>query len=236
MYHNIHSLCGCVLYVCVLCNCCVIFDCYWNRALLLLLKKWSFVYPSWSSNYCMQHWCQRWDLKTTMAQFNLPLPEITVDDLKCSWTCFDLIANTKEWNKQKHIAVLPGLLWGNQVDYFLEISEEKKTTLTTLKAVLAECAGLSTVPLQAAMKVMNMKQQEKQRVVDYATSLHEKAFREGPQQQTPDIPSTSAKVSDGTTAMHAWVSKYFWRGNPLFSTKLWKLPLILNLCSILMIG
>ena len=118
-----------------------------------------------------------------MAQFDLPLPEITVDDFERAWTRFLLVADAKEWNEQKRVAVLPALLRGSLVDYFLEVGEEEKTTLTKLKAALAERAGLSTDPLEAARKFMNMNQQEKQRVADYATSLRglfEKAHKDEP--------------------------------------------------------
>lgn len=118
-----------------------------------------------------------------MAQFDLPLPEITVDDFERAWTRFHLVADAKEWNEQKRLAVVPALLRGRLVDYFLEIGEEEKASLTKLKAALAERAGLSTDPLEAARKFMNMNQREKQRVADYATSLREvfeKAHKDEP--------------------------------------------------------
>ena len=61
-----------------------------------------------------------------MAQFDSPLPKITVEDFKCSWTHFGLVADAKEWNEDKHLSVIPLLLWGSLLDYFLEVAAEER--------------------------------------------------------------------------------------------------------------
>ena len=48
-----------------------------------------------------------------MSQFNLPLPEITVEDFEHSWTHFGVIADANNWNKEKHLPVVPALLQGS---------------------------------------------------------------------------------------------------------------------------
>ena len=35
------------------------------------------------------------------AQLDLPLPEITVEDFKRACTCFELVADAKDWNENK---------------------------------------------------------------------------------------------------------------------------------------
>jgi len=51
-----------------------------------------------------------------MAQsFDLPLPEITVNDFWHSWTRFELVATAKEWNEAKQKLKLPTLLRGKLV-------------------------------------------------------------------------------------------------------------------------
>ena len=57
-----------------------------------------------------------------MAQFDLPLPEITVEDFERSWTRFGLVANAKEWNEERRLSVIPALLHGSLLDHFLESS------------------------------------------------------------------------------------------------------------------
>ena len=78
-----------------------------------------------------------------MAQFDLPLPEITAEEFERSWTRFCLVADAKEWNEEKRLSVIPALLRGSLVDQFLEVSAEEKKTVSELKAALAERAGLT---------------------------------------------------------------------------------------------
>ena len=85
-----------------------------------------------------------------MAQFDLPLPEITVEDFERSWTHFGLVADTKEWNEDKRLSVIPALLQGSLLDHFLEVPAEERKTVSGLKEALAERAGLTTDTLKAA--------------------------------------------------------------------------------------
>lgn len=66
----------------------------------------------------------------TIKLFDLPQPEIMLDNFEGAWRCVHLVAYVMEWNKQKRIAVLPALLRGRFVDQFLEVGEEDKTKLT----------------------------------------------------------------------------------------------------------
>lgn len=106
-----------------------------------------------------------------MAQFDLPLPEITVEDFERSWTRFGLVADAKEWNEDKRLSVIPALLRGSLLDHFLEVPADERKTVSALKEALAERAGLTTDSLKAAQKFMEVNQREKQRVTEYAREL-----------------------------------------------------------------
>ena len=88
-----------------------------------------------------------------MAQFDLPLPEITAEDFERPWTCFCLVTDAKEQNEEKRLSIIPALLRGSWLDHFLEIAVDERETVSGLKAALAECAGLTTNTLTAALKI-----------------------------------------------------------------------------------
>ena len=51
-----------------------------------------------------------------MAQLELPLPELVAEDFTHNWTWF-------EWNKGKQLAVIPTLLRGKLIDYFVDLND-----------------------------------------------------------------------------------------------------------------
>ena len=53
------------------------------------------------------------------------LPEITSDNFSRSWTRFELVATAKEWNAAKQLVVVPTLLHGKLIDYYLNLSANK---------------------------------------------------------------------------------------------------------------
>ena len=57
-------------------------------------------------------------LTFSMAQVELSLPELIVEDFQCGWTRFEFIAAAKEWNTNKQLAVIPTLLRGRLIDYY----------------------------------------------------------------------------------------------------------------------
>ena len=76
-----------------------------------------------------------------MAQMELPLPELIVEDFQRGWTRFEFVAAAKEWNTNKQLAVIPTLLRGRLIDYYIELDDDTKGDLKLLKAVLQERTG-----------------------------------------------------------------------------------------------
>ena len=46
----------------------------------------------------------------TTSTFDIPLPEITVEDFSRAWTQFELVSSAKAWEVDKQAAILPTLL------------------------------------------------------------------------------------------------------------------------------
>jgi len=61
---------------------------------------------------------------TMAATLDLPLPEITVEDFGCAWTRFELVVKAKEWDAARQNLVLPTLLRGKLVQFYIEASDE----------------------------------------------------------------------------------------------------------------
>ena len=88
-----------------------------------------------------------------------------------------LAATAKQWQEEKQLQILPTLLRGTLVDYYMDLSEEEKKSLEGLKQALERKAGIKKDPLVAAKYFNSRHQDDKERVVDYATQLR-KAFIE----------------------------------------------------------
>ena len=116
-------------------------------------------------------------VRSGMAQLEITLPEILVDDFERCWTRFELVAKAKEWNEDKQLSVIPALLRGKLLDAYMDIPEERKRTLAALKAALAEHTGITKDPLAAAKLFAIRDQQRQEKVADYATEL-KKLFTE----------------------------------------------------------
>ena len=84
-----------------------------------------------------------------MAQFDLLLPEITTKEFSRAWTRFELVSTAKEWNTEKQVMILPTLLHGKLVDYYVELDEALKTSMKLLKTALMMRAGLIKDPITA---------------------------------------------------------------------------------------
>lgn len=113
-----------------------------------------------------------------MAQsLELPLPEITTEDFARAWTRFELVATAKKWDAAKQLSYLPTLLRGKLIDIYLELSEESKTDMKTLRAALAEKSGVTKGALSAAKAFMERTQRPEEKVADYASQL-KKLFKE----------------------------------------------------------
>ena len=107
----------------------------------------------------------------TMAQLELPLPELLAEDLKQGWTRFEFVATAKEWNEAKQLTVIPTLLRGKLIDYYVELEDEVKNDVKLLKAALEEQAGKKEDPLVASRNFNLHSQTPGERVADFASSL-----------------------------------------------------------------
>lgn len=112
-----------------------------------------------------------------MARLEVPLPEISPEDFDRSWARFELVAKAKEWGDEKQLAVLPTLLRGKLLDYYLDLSVDEKASLAALKTALVKRAGLGTDPLIAAREFMNRNQGDHETTADYMIAL-KKLFRQ----------------------------------------------------------
>ena len=52
------------------------------------------------------------------------------------------MASAKKWDNSKQKTILPALLWGKLVDYYVEQSEEFRATLSVVKKALMKKSGL----------------------------------------------------------------------------------------------
>ena len=49
-------------------------------------------------------------VRSGMATFDLPFPEIVVEEFLRAWNQFELVSAAKEWNDEKLASILPTLL------------------------------------------------------------------------------------------------------------------------------
>ena len=68
-----------------------------------------------------------------MAKSSIPpLPEICIEDFKHSWTKFHLAVAANNWEKEKELAVLPALLRGKLVEYYVTLEDDEKDDPETI--------------------------------------------------------------------------------------------------------
>ena len=79
----------------------------------------------------------------TMAQSELPLPEVTMEDFLHAWKRFELVATAKEYRSspENRAKVLPMLLQGKLVDIYIALNKE-----ADMKKALMKKAGLIKDP------------------------------------------------------------------------------------------
>jgi len=106
-----------------------------------------------------------------MAQLELPLSELVAEDFKRSWTCFEFVASAKEWDDAKQLTVIPALLRGKLIDYYVDFDNATKGDLKLLRAALEERAGKKEDPLAASRSFNQRSQGQGERVSDFASSL-----------------------------------------------------------------
>ena len=106
-----------------------------------------------------------------MAQFNLPLPEITPKELTRAWTRFELVAAAKEWSTERQTAILPTLLRGKLVDHYVNLEATTRADLKQLKTALMTKAGLAQDSLTAGKMFMSRCQRPGEKAEDIADEL-----------------------------------------------------------------
>ena len=115
----------------------------------------------------MLHGCQKWD----MAQFDLPLPEITPEEFTRAWTRFELVAAAKQWSTERQAAILSILLRGKLVDHYVELDMTTRTDLKQLKTALMTKAGLTQDSLMAGKMFILRCQCPGRQAEDFADEL-----------------------------------------------------------------
>lgn len=119
-----------------------------------------------------------------MVELEVSLPEITVDDFSRAFVRFELVAAAKEWNAAKQLAVLPALLRGKLLDYYLDLGDDEKATLKALKEALKKKAGIDKNPLKPSKLFNERSQGPQEKPVDFASDL-KKLFQQAfPEEDT----------------------------------------------------
>ena len=108
---------------------------------------------------------------------DLPLPEITIKDFDHAWKRFELVSAAKEWNADKQKVILPTLLRGKLLDYYVECNEETRGNLARLKVSLMKKAGLVRDSLISSRIFMERNQAPEEKVTDFVVEL-KKLFKE----------------------------------------------------------
>ena len=64
-----------------------------------------------------------------------------MEDFHHAWTCFEFVATAKEWNANEQLVVIPTLLRGKLMNYYVELDGDTKGDLVVLKDALEEQAS-----------------------------------------------------------------------------------------------
>ena len=105
------------------------------------------------------------------------LSEITTEVFSCAWIRFELVSTAQEWNTEKQVMILPTLLQGKLVDYYVELDEAVKATIKLLKTALMTRAGLIEDPLTAGKIFISHCQHTNEKAEDFANDLR-KLFKQ----------------------------------------------------------
>ena len=102
---------------------------------------------------------------------DLPLPKITSEEFHQAWTRFELVASAKEWNGERKKLVLPTLLCGKLVEYYVDADKMTHGNFANLKTFLMIKVGLVRDPLMSGQLFMSHSQQPRERILDYVVDL-----------------------------------------------------------------
>ena len=105
------------------------------------------------------------------STLDIPLPEITVEDFSRAWTRFELVSTAKAWEADRQAAILPTLLHGKLVDYYVDLDTATRNDLKKLKTTLMEKAGLAQDPLTAGKLFMTRSHRPAEKVTDFVSDL-----------------------------------------------------------------
>ena len=105
------------------------------------------------------------------SSLELPLPELVAEDFHRGWTRFEFVAAAQKWDADKQLTVIPTLLRGKLIDYYVELDDGTKTDLALLKAALQERAGKKEDPLMASRRFNQRNQGQSEKVTDFADAL-----------------------------------------------------------------
>ena len=113
-----------------------------------------------------------WLCRLSMAtSLDLPLPELVAEDFQCGWTRFEFVAVAKEWTVNKQLTVIPTLLRGRLIDYYVELEDATKNDLALLKVALLDKSDKKEDPLVASWCLNQRNQSQDEKVIDFAAVL-----------------------------------------------------------------
>ena len=97
--------------------------------------------------------------------------ELEAEDFHRGWTRLEFVAAAQKWDANKQLTVIPTLLRGKLIDYYIQLDNGTKTDLALLKAALQEMAGKKEDPLMASRSFNQRNQRQTEKVTDFADSL-----------------------------------------------------------------
>ena len=108
-----------------------------------------------------------------MAQFNAPLPKITLEELTRAWTRFKLVAAAKEWSTEWQAAILSTLLRGKLVDHYMyvELGKTNRADMKQFKTALMTKAGVTKDPVTVGKMFIPRCQCPGKKAKDFADEL-----------------------------------------------------------------
>ena len=101
----------------------------------------------------------------------LLLPELVTEDFKRGWTRFEFVATAKGWDAARQLAVIPTLLRGKLINYYVKLPDDTKSDLGCLKAALQDRAGVKADALVASKLFTQRNQGTEEKVKDLASTL-----------------------------------------------------------------
>ena len=123
-----------------------------------------------------------------MAQStDIPLPEITIEDFRRAWTRFELAATVKKWGEDKQLAIIPTLLHGRLVDYYIDLEEEKVSIQELVKSLKKRVglmkSGIDDRPTRRCAEVFRLAYPEEEKsssvlLQRFLTGLHPEISRQ----------------------------------------------------------